>query len=332
MSSDSRSSSGFTRMTLGALAAAGAVGVTYQLYADARAKRATGGLAHRQLTCSSGNIISYHVREGAPGADTLVLDAGLLSSSLAWLLVLDHLDPDLRVVLYDRAGYRRSLRRCAEDYCFEESVGDLVDVLGEAVDGDCVLAGHSLGGYLAHRAATRLPETVRGLVLIDPMHPRQLRESRTQRAGANNTNLTVRLAPLSIQCGGALLLDRRSLLSYADDSPYRRALGWELSSASAWRASRREWGYAYAFMLDGGRPLDALEMPVSVLAAEATVGDAPEQRALYEEYARSGADGGSSETLAGASHLSILGSAEHAPRTAAHLEKALAATHVREAA
>jgi len=78
-------------------------------------------------------------------------------------------------------------------------------------------------------------------------------------------------------------------------------------------------------MLDGGRPLDQLGAPVSVLAAESTVGDAPEQLELYEEYARSGSAGGGTETVPGATHLSILGSVEHAPRTAAHLEKALLA-------
>lgn len=40
----------------------------------------------------------------------LVCDAGLMSTSTAWLLVADHLDPAVTVLLYDRAGYRSSLR------------------------------------------------------------------------------------------------------------------------------------------------------------------------------------------------------------------------------
>lgn len=313
----------FTKVTGAALAALGVAGIAHQSYADLRLKLATHGLTRRQVTCETGNILTCHLRRGAPGAPTVVLDAGLLSSSVAWLLVLDHLGPDTTVVLYDRAGYRGSLRRSPEAYRFGESISDLVDVIDATVDGDCVLVGHSLGGYLSHRAAAQVSQRVRGLVLVDPMHPRQLLASPKQRAGAVPTGMTLRLAPMTMFFGGGLLLDKKGLLAHAEGNPHRRALSWELSSSSAWRASKREWSYSYSFMLDGGPPLAELAVPVRVLAATSTLDDVPEQRQLFEEYAASGTSG-EIITLDGSSHLSILHGTDHAPRVAAEIDRAVA--------
>lgn len=313
---------GFPRLAARVLAATAAVGVAHTAFAEARTMLAHSDARLRggRIRTSTSNVISYHVRPGTPGGTALVLDAGLLSSSLSWLLVLSHIPDDIPVVLYDRAGYRRSMRRCPEAYNLAESVTDLVEVVAAAVDGPCVLAGHSLGGYLCHQAAARMPERVRGVALVDPTHPGQLRNSGGQRAGAASTNLTVRLAPRSILAGGGLLLDKKGLLAYAEGNPHRRALSWEMSASSTWRASAREWKYMYPFMLDGGRPLDRLAVAVSVLAAGATESEVPEQLELYKGYVDSG-DGGELRTLAGSTHLSIIGSPEYAPTTAAFLSE-----------
>jgi hypothetical protein len=105
----------------------------------------------------------------------------------------------------------------------------------------------------------------------------------------------------------------------------------EASAASTWRASRREWDYSYAFMLDGGRPLDRLRVPVSVVAAGSTMRDTPEHRDLYEEYIASGT-GGELVTVAGSTHLSLIGGVEHAPHAARAITDVVRAVAGREVA
>ncbi|MEE1938335.1 alpha/beta hydrolase [Streptomyces sp. TRM 70361] len=314
----------FPRLTVAGLAACLAAGLVHQKYAAVRTLAGHTGFEQHRLRCASGNIVTYHVRRGAADGPTLVCEAGLMNTSSAWLLIADHLDPSVSVVLYDRAGYRRSLRRCPEDYSFRESVCDLAEVVAGAVgDGTpCVLAGHSLGGYLAHRTAAALPGRVHGLVLVDPTHPRELLHSRKQREGSRGVNLTMKLGPLAATLGSGLLMDKKGLFAYAEGSPHYRKLRLESSVPGVWRTALREWNYSYAFMLDGGRPLDRLGVPVSVVAAESTMTGTPEHNDLYEEYLASGT-GGRISTVPGSSHLSVLGSPDHAPLTAKLIQEVL---------
>ncbi|MFC9752189.1 alpha/beta fold hydrolase [Streptomyces sp. NPDC056921] len=315
----------FPKLTTAGLATCLAAGLVHRSYADLNCRRGHDGFEQRQVRCDSGNIITYHVRRAAAGGPTLVLEAGLMNTSAAWLLVADRLGPDISVLLYDRAGYRSSLRRCPEDYSLNESVNDLTEVIADGVgtDGPCIVAGHSLGGYIAHRAAAA-SDRVHGLVLVDPTHPRELLHSRRQREGSRGVNLTMKLGPWSAAFGAGLLIDKKGLFAYAEGSPHYRTLRLEGSATSTWRAANREWNYSYAFMLDGGRALDRLRIPVEVVAAESTLRDTPEHGDLYKEYVASGTSG-EIVTIPGSTHLSITGGIEHAPLTAGAIEDAVAA-------
>jgi pimeloyl-ACP methyl ester carboxylesterase len=312
---------GFVEMAMGGLAAAGVAGVLHQAYCDIRTKTFPyKGFEQHRVTTSTGNIITYYTRPAAPGGPTLVLEAGLMNSSLAWLLVADHLDSDIGLVVYDRAGYRGSLRRAGEDYHLGESVTDLCDVIEDATEDPVFLAGHSLGGYLVHEAAARLGQNARGVILVDPTHPRELQHSLRQRTGSHGINMTLKLGPVTSLLGGGLLVDKDNLFVFAEGSPYVKPLRWEASAANTWRASKREWNYSYPFMLHGGRPLEKISVPVTVLGAATTTERSPEQLDLYDEYIASGT-GGEVHTIPGSSHLSIINSVEHAPLTAARIEK-----------
>ncbi|RII13759.1 putative aminoacrylate hydrolase RutD [Streptomyces sp. YIM 130001] len=321
----------FPKITGAALAATAVAGVTHQIYSSLTSQfyRPPGFEQHRH-TCSSGNIITYYRRDGLPGGPTVVFESGLMHTSVAWLLLCEHLDPAISVVVYDRAGYRKSLRRCNVEYNLAESVGDLLDIIARGTDGGpTYVVGHSLGGYLAHRAAERAAteekdggrRAIDGIVLIDPTHPQELVVSQSQREGARGTNAAMKLGPVTALFGGGLLVEKGPLFEYCEGSPYYRQLRREASSHAGWVASKREWGYSYRLMLDGGRPLARLSVPVSVIAAEKTVLDLPEQQKLYDEYVASGAGGGSCRTIPGSAHLSITGGVEHAPLTAAAVQE-----------
>ncbi|MFE9190989.1 alpha/beta fold hydrolase [Micromonospora sp. NPDC007208] len=296
-----------TGLLVGAL---GVAGVGHQIYCSLRAKADPPELERERVVSPTGNILACYRRPGLPGGPTMLLEAGHITSAMAWRQLLDHLDPTATVVIYDRAGYRNSLRRNNERYCIAESVTDLVEVLTVMTEGPTVLVGHSLGGYLVQRAAREAAERTAGIILLDPMHPRQLQLSRSQRAGATQLDSTLVLASTTMLLGGGALLDKRGILAFAQHSPYRQQLRWELSAASTWRTSRREWSYVYPFMLDGGRPIEKVQVPVSVIAAGETREHLPEQFQLYEEYVEAGT-GGEITTVEGSSHLSLLHDPEH---------------------
>lgn len=64
--------------------------------------------------------------------------------------------------------------RAAGDYSVEAMAGDLIDLLEAHCPEPVVLSGHSLGGWVAMAAASRRPELIDGLVVIDsPLHSRR---------------------------------------------------------------------------------------------------------------------------------------------------------------
>ncbi len=107
------------------------------------------------------------------GSPTVVMEAGLSGWSADWSLVQPEVAKATRACAYDRAGYGwsepgpgpRDSRQVATE---------LHTLLAEAgVEGELILAGHSLGGVFVQYYAKTYPEQVRGVVLIDSVHPEQ---------------------------------------------------------------------------------------------------------------------------------------------------------------
>jgi pimeloyl-ACP methyl ester carboxylesterase len=109
-----------------------------------------------------------HIRTFGTGSPAVVIEHGIGDPGQVWGDVIDGLDRETEVVLYERAGYGRSepgpMPRSA-DRCAEELATLLV---ATPVEPPYILVGHSLGALSALVYASEHPNVVSGVVLLDP--------------------------------------------------------------------------------------------------------------------------------------------------------------------
>jgi pimeloyl-ACP methyl ester carboxylesterase len=114
-----------------------------------------------------------HVRCMGDGTPTVILDAALGASSLSWTLVQPALANITRACSYDRAGFGWS-----DAGPLPRTAGRIADELHDLLRRDAVpqpylLVGHSFGGLIMRLFASRHPNEVAGLVLIEPAIPEE---------------------------------------------------------------------------------------------------------------------------------------------------------------
>jgi pimeloyl-ACP methyl ester carboxylesterase len=114
-----------------------------------------------------------HLNSQGEGSPPVVLEAGIAASSLSWSHVQPRVAAFARTYSYDRAGLAWS-DPCARSVTAASCADDLHRLLtAEGVNDPCVLVGHSYGAFVLHVYASRHPERVAGLVLVDPIYPEE---------------------------------------------------------------------------------------------------------------------------------------------------------------
>jgi pimeloyl-ACP methyl ester carboxylesterase len=109
-----------------------------------------------------------HIRCMGKGGPTVVIDTGAGDTAARWASIQAELAQVTRTCTYDRAGYGASEPGPLPRHS-ERAAGELKQLLENAgVQGPYVLVGHSLGGLNAQVFVDRYPESVDGLVLLDP--------------------------------------------------------------------------------------------------------------------------------------------------------------------
>lgn len=101
----------------------------------------------------------------APGAPALVAAHGIAANSLAWAPVASKL-PDVDVIAPDLRG-RGLSREVGGPYGIAVHADDLVRAMDHLGVERAVVAGHSMGGWVAAVAAVRHPDRFTGALLVD---------------------------------------------------------------------------------------------------------------------------------------------------------------------
>lgn len=122
------------------------------------------------LPTRDGRTLHAAVLPGPADAPIVVFEAGAGGTRSSWGTVQPPVSAFATSVAYDRSGLGRSepddadrtFARMADD------LGDLLDALAADGADRFILVGHSLGGVLVRLAASRQPERIAGLVLVDP--------------------------------------------------------------------------------------------------------------------------------------------------------------------
>lgn len=104
---------------------------------------------------------------GPPGAPTVVFEAGAAAGRSSWAAVQPAVAGFATAVAYDRSGLGRSAPDPVSR-TLDHMADDLNDLLDGIAAERVVLVGHSAGGPIVRLAASRRPERVAGLVLVDP--------------------------------------------------------------------------------------------------------------------------------------------------------------------
>ena len=191
------------------------VGVLYQRVAARR---------HRQRVTPPGLLIDVgghrlHAICRGYGSPVVLLESGIAASSLSWAVVQPEIAKFTRVCAYDRAGLAWSeAASCPRS--FDQIVDELSKVLARVAPGEqYVLVGHSFGSFVIRAYAARNPDSVIGLVMVDPptewltstpQRARMLRGGRQlSRIGALLAQIGVVRACLVLLTGGAPGAPRR---------------------------------------------------------------------------------------------------------------------------
>ncbi len=148
------------------LIAAGAVYANIGARRDVRRHPAPG-----RIVQANGRLI--HIREMGEGTPTVVLEAGISATSLSWLLVQPAVARFARVIAYDRAGlgWSGAARIARTPSALARELRGVLEAANAAPP--FIIAGHSFGGLIAQAFAALYPDETAGLVLVDPVDPRE---------------------------------------------------------------------------------------------------------------------------------------------------------------
>ncbi len=103
----------------------------------------------------------------SPGAPTVLLSSGLGGAAAYWAPQLAVLRERFRVITYDQAGTGRNPQTLPDDYQIADMADDVLAILDASRTERCHFLGHALGGLIGLDLATRAPERLHSLTVVN---------------------------------------------------------------------------------------------------------------------------------------------------------------------
>jgi lipase len=119
-----------------------------------------------EVPVADGKLAAWRLGDAPTGAPEVVAIHGITSTSRAWLAVAQALEDRAALIALDLRG-RGASSPVGPPFGIETHADDVRALLDHLGLGQPVVAGHSLGAYIACRLAARHPERVASLVLVD---------------------------------------------------------------------------------------------------------------------------------------------------------------------
>lgn len=131
--------------------------------------------------CCETNGINIHYTRTGGNKPPIVLLHGLTANGACWTEVAHDLKSDYDVIMPDARGHGSSSKPVTR-YQYEDHADDVVGLIYALQLPPTILIGHSMGGMTAALVASRHPQHLRCLILVDPTFlsldvQRQVRES-----------------------------------------------------------------------------------------------------------------------------------------------------------
>ncbi|WP_315828553.1 MULTISPECIES: alpha/beta hydrolase [unclassified Bradyrhizobium] len=129
----------------------------------------SGPTGDRQIMLSNGVklALARWEKKGVPDDSAMLLIHGLGDSIATWRGVANRLATLRSVHAIDLRGHGGSDWAAPSSYSSRTMADDVVEVIRQYLPRSLVLVGHSLGGEVALRVASRLPDVVTRTVLVD---------------------------------------------------------------------------------------------------------------------------------------------------------------------
>lgn len=201
---------------------------------------------------------------------TVVLDAGLSCCSIDWYYIQPKVSEFSKVISFDRAGYGWS-SSVKGKYTSENVVEDLINVLAKLnAKPPYVLVGHSFGGLNMRLFASKYPEEVAALILIDSVHEKRYLSSEwdEERKNIHKKNLRLfRLGYITSSLGIPRLL-KQPVGRKRLPEPYQKYINYIGYNPRTFEAVYKEFFYSEesASQLKNSKPLNK-ELPITVLSS-----------------------------------------------------------------
>ena len=114
------------------------------------------------------NDVKLHFIEHSQAGPAVLLLPGITSPAIVWSFVVERMAPHAHVFVLDNRGRGLSDQRPGLSYTLDDYAADAAGVIRALGLSAPVVLGHSMGGRIGIRVASRHPDAVGRLLLADP--------------------------------------------------------------------------------------------------------------------------------------------------------------------